>query len=205
MVRGGGKIDPRNATPPSSIEATMSASIEQIPLKAIDGAPSSLGTYKGKVRLVVNVASKCGLTPQYAGLEALYTRYKDRGFEILGFPANEFGSQEPGTNAEIQQFCSSTYQVTFPMFEKIVVKGAGQHPLYAALTDAQPQARALPGSDFRQKLIGYGVNPGEPKEILWNFEKFLVDRSGRVVERFAPDVPPDADILTAAIERELGR
>ncbi len=153
----------------------------------------------------MNVASKCGLTPQYEALEALYRKYQQRGFEILGFPANEFGAQEPGTDAEIQQFCSTEYQVSFPLFSKIVVKGADQHPLYAALTAAQPEARALPGSDFRAKLIGYGIDPGAPHEVLWNFEKFLVNRSGEVVERFAPDVPPNAEILIAAVEREIDK
>jgi glutathione peroxidase len=183
----------------------MATPIEQIPLKSIDGHDSTLGAFTGKVRLVVNVASRCGLTPQYAALEALYQKYREHGFEVLGFPANEFGSQEPGTEAEIQAFCSSTYQVSFPMFSKIVVKGAGQHPLYATLTADRPQARALPGSDFRQKLIGYGIDPGGPSEILWNFEKFLIDRQGNVVDRFAPDVVPDAEIVVSAIERELGR
>jgi glutathione peroxidase len=182
----------------------MSAPLEQIPLKTVDGKPSSLGDHGGKVRLVVNVASKCGLTPQYTALEALYRKYKDRGFEVLAFPANEFGAQEPGTEAEIKEFCSTKYDVTFPLFAKIVVKGAGQHPLYAALTHDQPEAKTLPGSDFRAKLVGYGVDPGGPSEILWNFEKFLVDRSGEVVERFAPDVPPDDPMVTAAIERQLG-
>jgi len=181
----------------------MPTSIEQIPVKTIDGGASSLGAHAGKVRLVVNVASQCGLTPQYAGLQALYERYRDRGLEVLGFPANEFGSQEPASNDEIKEFCSTKYQVSFPMFAKIVVKGSGQHPLYAALTTARPEARALPGSNFRQKLVEYGIKPGEPSEILWNFEKFLVDRHGNVVERFAPDVSPDAEILTSAIEREL--
>jgi glutathione peroxidase len=181
----------------------MGTPLERIALRTIDGKESSLGAYEGKVRLVVNVASRCGLTPQYSGLEALYEKYRGRGFEVLGFPANEFGAQEPGTNTEIEQFCSATYGVKFPMFAKIVVKGDGQHPLYAMLTSAAPEARALPGTDFRQKLIGYGIEPGGPKEILWNFEKFLVDRRGNVVERFAPDVPPEAEILVSAIEREL--
>lgn len=182
----------------------MTTQIESIAVNTIDGAPSSLGQYSGKVRLVVNVASKCGLTPQYTGLESVYRKYKDRGFEILGFPANEFGAQEPGTNEEIQSFCSTKYDVTFPMFGKIVVKGQGQHPLYAALTSAKPDAVNAPGSDFRAKLKGYGVNPG-PGEILWNFEKFLVGKNGEVVERFAPDVTPDSEIVTKAIERELAR
>ncbi len=180
-------------------------SLEQISVKTIQGAPSSLGDHAGKVRLVVNVASQCGLTPQYTALEALYRKYKERGLEVLGFPANEFGAQEPGTEQEIQEFCSTSYDVTFPMFSKIVVKGEGQHPLYAALTSAQPEAKKLPGSTFREKLIGYGIEPGAPHEILWNFEKFLVDRAGNVVERFAPDVPPDSDLIVSAIERELAR
>jgi glutathione peroxidase len=187
------------------IERPMPTSIEHIPLKTIDGNDSSLGAYAGKVRLVVNVASRCGLTPQYTALEALYEKYRERGFEILGFPANEFGSQEPGTDAEIKEFCAKSYDVRFPIFSKIVVKGAGQHPLYAALIDARPSARVLPGSDLRAKLVGYGIPVGEPKEILWNFEKFLVDRQGNVVDRFAPDVVPDAEVVVSAIERELGR
>jgi glutathione peroxidase len=183
----------------------MTTPLEAISVRAIDGQPSSLASYTGKVRLVVNVASKCGLTPQYEALEALYRQYKDRGFEVLGFPANEFGAQEPGTEEDIQSFCSSTYDVTFPMFAKIVVKGTGQHPLYAELTTQKPDARALPGTDFRKKLADYGVPLGAPNEVLWNFEKFLVNRKGEVVERFAPDVPPNAEIVTAAIERELAR
>ncbi|MFN7130756.1 MAG: glutathione peroxidase [Myxococcales bacterium] len=181
----------------------MPSSLESIPVQTIAGAPSSLAEFTGKVRLVVNVASKCGLTPQYEGLEALYRRYRDRGFEILGFPANDFGAQEPGTEAEIAEFCSSSYGVSFPMFSKIVVKGPDQHPLYARLTEAQPSARTLPGSTFREKLASYGITPASPSEVLWNFEKFLVNRQGEVVERFAPDVKPDAPELIAAIEREL--
>lgn len=181
----------------------MTTQLEQISVKTIDGQASSLGAYEGKVRLVVNVASKCGLTPQYEALEALYRKYKDRGFEILAFPANEFGAQEPGTDAEIKSFCSTKYDVSFPLFSKIVVKGEGQHPLYANLTSAKPKATLLPGSTFRDKLIGYGITPGAEDEILWNFEKFLVDKKGNVVERFAPDVPPDADVVVKALEREL--
>jgi glutathione peroxidase len=181
----------------------MTTPIEQIPVKAIDGKASSLGEYAGKVRLVVNVASKCGLTPQYEGLEALYRKYQGKGFEILGFPANEFLAQEPGTNEEIQDFCSTKYDVTFPLFSKIVVKGEGQHPLYAALTAARPEAQKLPGTDFRGKLVGYGMDPGSPDQILWNFEKFLVNRNGEVVGRFAPDVTPESALLTEAIEGQL--
>lgn len=181
----------------------MTSSLELLPVSTIDGQPSSLGAYAGKVRLVVNVASQCGLTPQYEALEALQRKYQERGFTVLGFPANEFGAQEPGSNEEIQSFCSTNYGVSFPMFAKIVVKGEGQHPLYTALTKAQPAATSLPGSDFRAKLEGYGIKPGAPDEILWNFEKFLVDGDGEVIARFAPDVPPDSELITAAIERAL--
>ncbi len=156
----------------------MTTPLEQIPVKTVDGAASSLGAFGGKVRLVVNVASACGLTPQYTALEAVYRKYKARGFEVLAFPANEFGAQEPGTDAEIKSFCSTKYDVTFPVFSKIVVKGDGQHPLYAALTSG--------------------------KDITWNFEKFLVDRDGNVAERFTPDVTPDSEKVTAAIEKALG-
>lgn len=182
----------------------MTTDLESIPVQTIDGRASSLGAYAGKVRLVVNVASKCGLTPQYTALEALYRKYRDRGFEILAFPANEFGAQEPGTNEEIQDFCSTNYDVTFPLFSKIVVKGAGQHPLYTALTSAQPEALRLPGTDMRAKLKGYGIETGAPDEILWNFEKFLVNKNGEVVQRFSPDVPPDAEVLVQAVEKQLG-
>lgn len=181
----------------------MTASLEEIPLKTVDGQPSNLRAYSGKVRLVVNVASKCGLTPQYEALEAVYRQYKERGLEVLAFPANEFGAQEPGTEAEIKDFCSTTYDVTFPLFSKLVVKGEGQHPLYAALTKAKPEATELPGSDFKAKLVGYGIKLGAPSEILWNFEKFLVGRSGNVIERFAPDVPPNDPMVIRAIEKAL--
>jgi glutathione peroxidase len=181
----------------------MTSALETIPIRTIDGEPATLGDYGSKVRLVVNVASKCGLTPQYEALEALYRKDRARGLSVLGFPANEFGAQEPGTEQEIKEFCSTQYDVTFPMFSKIVVKGPGQHPLYAALIAAQPQAGAQPGTDFRGKLRSYGIDVGGPSEISWNFEKFLVSRQGEVVARFAPDVTPDAPLLVAAIEREL--
>lgn len=181
----------------------MSNSLEAIPVLTVDGQPSSLGHYAGKVRLVVNVASKCGLTPQYEGLEALYRKYQAKGLEVLAFPANEFGAQEPGTEAEIKEFCSTKYDVTFPLFAKIVVKGPGQHPLYAALTRTQPDAAKEPGTDFRGKLVKHGIDVGEPQDITWNFEKFLLDRQGNVVARFAPDVKPDAPQLVAAVEKAL--
>lgn len=182
----------------------MTTALESIPVRSIDGKDTKLGDWAGKVRLVVNVASQCGLTPQYTALEALHRKYKERGFEVLAFPANEFGAQEPGTEAEIKDFCSTNYDVSFPMFAKIVVKGAGQHPLYSELTSQQPKARTAPGSNFREKLAGYGITPATESEVLWNFEKFLVDRDGKVIDRFAPDVTPDADLVVAAIERALG-
>jgi len=183
----------------------MPSALEAISVKTVDGQPSSLGAYAGKVRLVVNVASKCGLTPQYEGLEALYRKYHAQGFEVLAFPANEFGAQEPGTEAEIKEFCSTKYDVTFPLFAKIVVKGPGQHPLYAELTRAQPAAASLPGADFRGKLSSHGVDVGAPQEITWNFEKFLINRQGEVVARFAPDVKPSDAPLVQAVEQELAR
>jgi len=151
-------------------------------MKRIEGAEEDLATYKGKVVLIVNVASKCGYTPQYEGLEKLYESKKDKGFVILGFPANEFGKQEPGTNEEIKEFCTSKYSVKFPMFEKIVVKGDGVAPLYKKLA-AQPAP------------IG-----GEPK---WNFTKFLVDKKGNVVARYEPKVAPDDEKLSKKIDELL--
>lgn len=181
----------------------MTTALEEISLSTIEGNSTTLANYAGKVRLVVNVASKCGLTPQYTALEALYRKYNARGFEVLAFPANEFGGQEPGTEDEIKDFCSTTYDVSFPLFAKIVVKGKAQHPLYAKLTAERPEAQVLPGSDFKEKLAGHGIKPASHEEVLWNFEKFLVDRSGKVIARFAPDVPPDAEILVSAIESAL--
>jgi glutathione peroxidase len=185
----------------------MSQQVLDIPVHRIDGSQTNIGEVGAKVALVVNVASQCGFTPQYAGLEALYERYRDRGFVVLGFPANEFGAQEPGTNDEIAQFCETQFGVQFPLFEKIVVKGPGQHPLYKALTEAQPKAQAKPDTTLRERLEGRGRIPkDEPEaEILWNFEKFVVDRNGRVVARFAPDITPDDPMLIAVIETELAK
>jgi glutathione peroxidase len=180
----------------------MHPKIQQIPLKAIDGADVSLGDYQGDVLLVVNVASKCGLTPQYAALEAVHERFRDQGFTVLGFPANDFAGQEPGTNEEISEFCSTTYGVQFPLFSKIVVTGEDKHPLYAELTSAVPSAEGDKAS-FRDRLKGFGMTPTEEPEVLWNFEKFLVSRDGEVIARFAPDVTPDDERITSAIEREL--
>jgi glutathione peroxidase len=181
------------------------STVYEIPVNKIDGTPGALREYAGQVLLVVNVASKCGLTPQYESLEKLYTAQRARGLQILGFPANNFGSQEPGTNAEIAEFCSLSYGVTFPMFEKISVGGDDRHPLYRELIAAQPSATEKPGSDFRAKLAGYGIKQNDPTDIFWNFEKFLIGRNGSVVARFAPDVTADDPLLLAAIDAELAK
>jgi glutathione peroxidase len=183
----------------------MTASIYDIPIEKITGEPASLADYKGKVLLVVNVASKCGLTPQYDGLEKLYELYRGQGLVIAGFPANDFKAQEPGTNEEIQTFCAMNYGVRFPLFSKITVVGAQKHPLYSALIAAQPKAVSLGEISWREKLKGYGIETNPEPEILWNFEKFLVSRNGEVVRRFAPDTQPDAPELVAAIEAELAK
>lgn len=183
----------------------MSSSIHDIPVSRIDGAETSLGEFKGKVILVVNVASRCGLTPQYEGLESLYERYRGQGLVITGFPANDFKSQEPGTNEEILAFCTANFGVRFPMFSKITVVGAQKHPLYAALIAAQPSAVSVADVPFAEKLKGYGIETNAEPEILWNFEKFLISREGEVVCRFAPDTPPDAPELIAAIDAELAK
>ncbi|MFT3967690.1 MAG: glutathione peroxidase [Sphingobium sp.] len=177
--------------------------IQEIPLKTIRGADASLADYAGKVLLVVNVASKCGLTPQYEGLEKLYKDYQDRGLVVLGFPANDFKEQEPGSNEEIETFCTTNYGVDFPLFEKLVATGPDKHPLYAALTAAVPE-KVGDAQVWRDRLKGYGIDATEDPEVLWNFEKFLVDREGNVVGRFSPQVTPDDPALVGAIEKALG-
>ncbi|MBH5333613.1 glutathione peroxidase [Streptomyces pactum] len=159
-------------------------SLYDIPLRTLSGEPTTLGEHRGKVLLLVNVASKCGLTPQYAGLERLQQRYAGRGFTVLGFPCNQFAGQEPGTAEEIETFCSATYGVTFPLMEKIDVNGEDRHPLYAELT--------------RTADAG-----GEAGDVTWNFEKFLVAPEGEVVGRFRPRTEPEAPELVAAIEARL--
>lgn len=179
----------------------MSGSLYDIPVKRIDGADSTLEPFRGKVLLIVNVASKCGLTPQYEGLEALYQAHREQGLEVLGFPANNFKGQEPGTDAEIQQFCSLNYDVQFPLFSKISVVGADQHPLYAFLTAAKPAATGE--GPMRTRLEGFGIAANAAPDILWNFEKFLVDRKGNVVARFSPDVAADDPRLVQAVKDAL--
>jgi glutathione peroxidase len=183
----------------------MESNLTSIQFKKANGETTSLAEFKGKVALVVNVASKCGLTPQYEGLEKIYEQYRDKGFVVLGFPANEFMGQEPGTNEEIQTFCKTHYGVQFPVFQKIVVKGDSQHPLYKELTEAQPSATTKPLSGFAAKLKQSGLLGGKANDVMWNFEKFLISKDGKVVGRFAPDVFPTDEILTKAIEAQLAK
>ena len=175
--------------------------IQDIPLTTINGTAGSLGDYAGQVLLVVNVASKCGLTPQYEGLERLYEKYKDQGFAVLGFPANDFAGQEPGSDEEIASFCTTNFGVAFPMFSKITVAGPDKHPLYRELTAAIP---AAPNADrMRARLEGHGMTPNPEPEVVCNFEKFLIGLDGSIVARFAPDTSPEDDMIVEAIEREL--
>ena len=159
-------------------------SVHDFTLKDIDGKDVSLGQYRGKVLLLVNVASRCGLTPQYEGLQALYSKYKGKGLEILGFPANNFAGQEPGTNEEIKSFCSLKYNVTFPIFSKISVKGSDIHPLFKYLTDKE-------------------TDPEFAGDIKWNFNKFLVDKNGKVIARFEPKVTPESEEVVKAVDKAL--
>ncbi|MGA1982340.1 MAG: glutathione peroxidase [Acidobacteriaceae bacterium] len=186
----------------------MPASIYEIPVESITGEVTSLAAYRGKVLLVVNVASKCGLTKQYDALEKLYAQFKDRGLVVAGFPANDFGAQEPGSNEEIATFCQASFGVDFPMFSKIAVTGPGIHPLYSTLIAAEPKATGATRGEFRQKLNGFlsknGFPPTNPEPgILWNFEKFLLGREGKVIARFSPEVVPDDPAVVAAIEKAL--
>ena len=160
----------------------QSTSLYDIPLKDIDGKATSLKKYQGSVLLIVNVASKCGYTPQYKGLEALQKKYKDKGFTVLGFPCNDFGAQEPGSNSEIKEFCDKNYSVTFPLFDKLHVKGPEQHALYAALT---------------------GRNSPFPGDIKWNFNKFLISKDGKILKRFESKVTPESEEMAQAIEAAL--
>lgn len=170
---------------PSPTEPPKERSMYEFTMKDIDGNDVKLDAYKGKVVMIVNTASKCGLTPQYEGLEALYQKYKERGFVILGFPANNFLGQEPGTEKEIKDFCTLRYNVSFPLFSKISVKGTDQHPFYTFLTNKQ-------------------TNPGYDGDITWNFEKFLTDRTGKVIARFSPSTEPGDPEIARSIESALG-
>lgn len=166
----------------TGLAGAAETSLQDIALKDIDGKDTSLKAYQGKVLLVVNVASKCGLTKQYTELQALHEKYKDQGFTVLGFPCNDFGAQEPGTNEEIKTFCSTKYNVSFPMFDKLHVKGPEQHALYSALT---------------------GKGGAFPGDVKWNFGKFLIGKDGKPLQRFEPRTPPDAPAVVAAIEKAI--
>lgn len=182
----------------------MANELYEIPVKTIDGTETNLGEYKDKVLLVVNVASKCGLTPQYEGLQKLYGEYQAQGFEVLGFPANNFMGQEPGTEEEIKDFCDTNYSVTFPLFSKISVKGDDQHQLYHYLTETKPETDVNDGG-LEEKLKGFGSVRSKPSEVLWNFEKFLIGKDGSIAARFAPDVTAADERLVAKLEEELGK
>lgn len=170
------------ATALSTMSLAADSAVQTAPLKTIEGKEASLKDHAGKVVLVVNVASECGYTSQYTGLEALYQKYKGQGLVVAGMPCNDFGGQEPGSEAEIQQFCSSNYKVTFPLYSKLAIKGEGKHPLYAALT---------------------GSDSPKPGDVKWNFEKFLIGRDGKIIARFGSGVEPDSAELVAAIEKAL--
>jgi glutathione peroxidase len=168
----------------STAAAFSASSVHEFTLNSIDGKPAALSAYKGKVLLLVNVASKCGYTPQYTGLQSLYAKYKDKGLVIIGVPANNFGGQEPGSNEEIKNFCTRTYNVTFPVMAKVSVKGSDATPLYQYLTDK-------------------AANPAVGGDVRWNFTKFLVGKDGKPVQRFEPGVTPDSPELAMAIEKAL--
>ncbi|KAA5969430.1 MULTISPECIES: glutathione peroxidase [Pantoea] len=174
-------------------------------LVTLDGEKTTLSAWQGKVLLVVNVASKCGLTPQYEELENLQKAWQDHGFSVLGFPCNQFLEQEPGSSEEIKTFCSTTYGVTFPMFAKTDVNGEGRHPLYAQLIAACPDAVRPEGSGFYERQVSKGRGPKAPGDILWNFEKFVIGRDGRVVQRFAPDMTPEDPIILETIKQALAK
>jgi glutathione peroxidase len=185
------------------------ANLYDIPIQRITGEPATLRDYSGKVLLLVNVASQCGLTPQYEALQSLYSRFKDRGLVVCGFPANDFGAQEPGSNQEIYKFCTGTYAVDFPLFSKITVTGPDTHPLYQALIASQPKATGDSRPSFRDNLNNFlathhnGATTNPEPVILWNFEKFLIDRRGNVIARFSPEITPNDPAVLTAIESAL--
>lgn len=181
----------------------MANEIYEIPVKTIDGEETNLEKYKGEVLLLVNVASKCGLTPQYESLQKLYETYHDKGFEVLGFPSNDFMGQEPGTEEEIKDFCSTNFDVKFPLFSKVGINGENRHPLYANLIEAHPNTDVTNGDDMLNNLIKFGHKHLNETDVLWNFEKFLIGKNGEVAARFAPDVTAEDERLTAKIEEEL--
>jgi glutathione peroxidase len=181
----------------------MSQKIYDIPVRRIDGSGTTLAEYRGRVMLIVNVASKCGLTPQYSGLQTLHANYSQRGLSVLGFPCNDFAAQEPGTEREIAGFCDANFGVTFPLFGKININSAPRHALYDQLIASQPQARSNAGGALKETLAKHGLLPKQAGDVLWNFEKFVVGREGQVRSRFAPDVLPEDAGLVSEIETAL--
>ncbi|WP_439135991.1 glutathione peroxidase [Pseudomaricurvus sp.] len=178
------------------------SNIYDINVKTIDGESVKLERFSGKTLLIVNVASACGLTPQYEALEALYEAHKDQGLEVLGFPCNQFGEQEPGTEADIKEFCSMKFDIKFPMFSKVEVNGENQHPLYKQLLSAIPERTAAPESGFEEKMKSYGKEVKDGA-VMWNFEKFLVNTKGEIIGHFSPDMTPDHPILASAINTAI--
>ncbi len=183
----------------------MAEEVYEIPVKTIDGTETNLGEYKDKVLLVVNVASKCGLTPQYEGLQKLYSEYHGRGLEVLGFPSNDFMGQEPGTEEEIKNFCESNYNVQFPLFSKVSINGGERHSLYRHLIEARPETDVDNGGGLKENLEKFGHKHLNETDILWNFEKFLIGKNGEVAARFAPDVTAEDERLVAKVEDELAK
>jgi glutathione peroxidase len=183
----------------------MKMNISNIEFKDSDDLTKTIKDYDAKIFLIVNTASKCGLTKQYESLQSLYKTYKDDGLEILAFPANEFLAQEPGSDTEIQEFCKINYDVTFPVNKKIIVKGDNQHPLYRALTDTVKDAKRNESNEFESLLTDKGLITGDSKDIHWNFEKFIVDSNGEVLDRFFPDVLPTDIKVTSIIDTILNK
>lgn len=189
---------------PSKMEISMSGPLNKIEFTLNNGQKKTLEDYQGKAVLIVNVASKCGLTPQYKNLELVYEKYQDKGLVVLGFPANEFLGQEPGTNEEIQAFCTGTFGIKFPIAQKIVVKGEGIHPLYKELISQWPSRTMNADASFKERLESHGLITGNPNDIMWNFEKFLISKKGEIIGRFAPDIEANSSIIEGAISKELG-
>lgn len=181
----------------------MTPSLYDISLQRLTADTTTLAEHAGQVLLIVNVASQCGLTPQYTGLEQLHAAYGDRGLRVLGFPCNDFGAQEPGTEAQIQDFCQSNYGVHFPMYAKLNINSEPRHALYAHLITAQPKATPSGSDKLHSTLAQHGLLPKQESDVMWNFEKFLIGRDGRVLARYAPDVTPDHPALLADIEAAL--
>lgn len=183
----------------------MQNEILNTPVTTIDGKETTLESWQGNVLLIANVASQCGLTPQYEQLENIQQAWNGQGFNVLGFPCNQFLGQEPGSDEEIKTFCSTTYGVSFPLFSKIEVNGEQRHPLYRKLIAAAPVAVAPEKSGFYERMASKGRAPKAPGDILWNFEKFLIGRDGQVIQRFSPDMTPEDPIVMEAIKLALAK